>query len=170
MSGHNNKLAKTVIAFFLLNLCLNAKLAHGEAKVVGWIEDVAITDSRFMVKAKLDTGADSSSLNAVNAEITERGEDNYIKFKVVNRWGNEIVINEKIVRWTKIKNKFGVKHKRPVIKIDVCVANVLRHVEVNLVDRSNYKYQMLIGRSFLKGTPNLLVDSALKETVKPGCI
>lgn len=169
MSRRHNNFNKSFLTIILVNLCLYAGLAQGETKVVGWIEDAAITSSRFEVKAKLDTGADSSSLNAVNAEIIERGEDNYIKFKMVNRWGKEIEISEKIVRWTRIKNKFGVKHKRPVIKIDVCVANVMRHVEVNLVDRSNYKYQMLIGRSFLKGTPNLLVDSALKETAKPEC-
>lgn len=169
MSKHNNNFNNSFFTLFLVNLCLYTGLAQGEVKVLGWIEDAAITSSRFLVKAKLDTGADSSSLNAVNPDITERGEDNYITFKMVNKWGKEIEISEKIVRWTRIKNKFGVRHKRPVIMLDVCVANVLRHVEVNLVDRSNYKYQFLIGRSFLKGTPNLLIDSAQKNTAKPEC-
>jgi hypothetical protein len=42
-----------------------------------------------------------------------------------------------------------------------------REAEVNLVDRSGFNYQMLIGRSFLAG--NLIVDPSIKYTTKPIC-
>lgn len=169
MATVNSNLKRKMITIMGLFFLMHAGLLQAHTKVLGWIEDAAITKTHFVIKAKLDTGADSSSLNAVNAEIVERGEDNYIKFKVVNRHGQTMEFNEKIVRWTRIKNKFGAKHKRPVVIIDVCIANILRTVEVNLVDRSNYKYQLLIGRSFLKGTPNILIDSALKDSEQPAC-
>lgn len=169
MLNINNKIKHKMVMVTGVFFFMYAGILQADTKVLGWIEDAALTNKHFVVNAKLDTGADSSSLNAVNPEIVERGEDNYIKFKVVNRHGQAMEFDEKIVRWTRIKNKFGVKHKRPVIMLDVCIANVSRHVEVNLVDRSNYKYQLLIGRSFLKGKPNILIDSALKNSQQPAC-
>ena len=169
MLNISNNLKHKLITIMGLFFFMHVGLLHAHTQVLGWIEDAALTKTHFVIKAKLDTGADSSSLNAVNAEIVERGEDNYIKFKVVNKQGQAMDFNEKIVRWTRIKNKFGVKHKRPVIMMDVCIANISRTVEVNLVDRCNYKYQLLIGRSFLKGTPNILIDSTQKNSQQPAC-
>jgi hypothetical protein len=137
--------------------------------IVGWVEKVTITDNHLPVHAKLDTGADYSSLNTIDPVIYEIDEDKHIKFKLVNRDNNTIQLDRKIVRWTKIKNKFGVTRKRPVILLDICLNNISRVVEVNLVDRSNYKYQMLIGRNYLGGKPNLLVDSSKKYLHQPSC-
>jgi len=149
--------------------CLYSTPLFAQVRVVGWVEKVSLTDAHFPIMAKLDTGADSSSLNAIDAKIVDQGEDKYIIFKMVNDRGNEITLERKIVRWAKIKNKFNVKKKRPVIMMKVCIANISRVVEVNLVDRSNYQYQMLIGRSYLIGRPNLLVDSSRQFTQEANC-
>lgn len=143
--------------------------AHAENVVAGWIEKVSISDSHFMVHAKLDTGADSSSLNAVDYKITDLDSDQHISFTLTNKDGETIHLKNKIVRWTSIKNKFGIVKERPVIQIPVCLGKVTRLVEVNLVDRSNYKYQMLIGRSFLVGAPNILIDSSSEYFHSPMC-
>jgi len=143
--------------------------AHAENVVAGWIEKVSISDSHFEVHAKLDTGADSSSLNAIDYKITAQGSDQYISFDLTNKEGKTIHLKNKIVRWTSIKNKFGIVKERPVIQIPVCLGKVTRVVEVNLVDRSNYNYQMLIGRSFLIGSPNILIDSSNEYYHKPAC-
>ena len=39
--------------------------------------------------------------------------------------------------------------------------------EVNLADRTNFDYQMLIGRSFLSG--NVLIDPSLQYSFEPNC-
>jgi hypothetical protein len=138
--------------------------------VAGWIEKVTITDSHLSVHAKLDTGADSSSLNTKDPVIYKIDGDQHIKFQLTNRDNNTIHLDKKIVRWTTIKNKFGVTRERPVILLAICLGNISRVVEVNLVDRSNYKYQMLIGRNFLGGNPNLLVDSSKEYLHQPSCL
>lgn len=137
--------------------------------VAGWIEKVTISDNHLPVHAKLDTGADSSSLNAIDPVIYENNDDKHIKFKLINRDNNTILLDRKIVRWTSIKNKFGVIGKRAVILLEVCLGNISRVVEVNLVDRSNYKFQMLIGRNFLGGNPNIMVDSTKQYLHQASC-
>ena len=51
-------------------------LSSGKDKqVVGWVEYVTILPENIKIKAKLDTGARTSSLNAVNMVEFERGGD-----------------------------------------------------------------------------------------------
>jgi len=150
-------------------LMLSAMPAYSGDLVAGWLETVAITEKSFSVRAKLDTGADSSSLNAVNSKITGSDGEQYISFSITNMDGKTLDIMKKIIRWTSIKNKFNIVRERPVVNLQVCLGTVVRSVEVNLVDRSNYKYQMLIGRSFLRGEPNILIDSARDYIHVPQC-
>lgn len=137
--------------------------------IVGWIEKVNLLENHLIIHAKLDTGADFSSLNAVDPVITEEGKDKYISFDITNRDGETTHIRKRIIRWAVIKNKVGVIKERPVVIMPLCIGNVSRHVEVNLVNRSNYSYQMLIGRNFLVGTPNLIINSAKEYSIDPTC-
>ncbi|UCD82655.1 MAG: ATP-dependent zinc protease, partial [Desulfobacterales bacterium] len=57
--------------------------------------------------------------------------------------------------------------RRPVIRIGICLEKVYKEVEVNLVNRSKFNYQMLIGRSFLEG--EFAVDPAKTLTIKTDC-
>jgi hypothetical protein len=54
-----------------------------------------------------------------------------------------------------------------VIVLGVCLSNVYKEVEVNLVDRANFNYPMLVGRSFLAGS--FVVDSGEKYLTTPKC-
>ena len=137
--------------------------------VVGWIEKVMLLENNLYIHSKLDTGADSSSLNAIDPVITEEGKDKYITFTITNREGDQARIHKRIIRWAVVKTKVGVTSERPVVIMPLCLGNTSRHVEVNLVNRSNFAYQMLIGRNFLAGNPNLLINSATEYTTEPSC-
>lgn len=139
-----------------------------EAKeVVGWIEKVRVYPGNLVLHAKLDTGADNCSLNAPHIEYFERKNEKWVRFEAVNREGNTVTLERKLVRTARVKRK-GAKHQeRPVVLLGICIGNIYKEVEVNLVDRSHYKYQMLIGRKFLKG--DLLIDSSVKYTLEPKC-
>ena len=67
----------------------------------------------------------------------------------------------------KIKNLDGKPQTRLAIYLGICLGSSYEEAEVNLVDRSDFNYQMLIGRSFLKG--NAIIDPSLKYTTKPNC-
>jgi hypothetical protein len=152
----------------LISVFVFSALSNAESKdVVGWIEKVRICPGNVVVHAKLDTGADNCSLNAPHIEFFHRGNDTWVRFDLTNREGKTVTFERKTVRIAKIKRKGAKCQERPVILLGICIGSVYKEVEVNLVDRSHYKYQMLIGRKFLKG--DLLIDSSVKYTVEPQC-
>lgn len=134
---------------------------------VGWLEEVLVNDSDFTLMAKIDTGADNSSINAPAVEVTHREGKKWARFTVTNKKGQDIEIEKPIVRVAHIKTKDGRLQPRNVIEIDVCLSGIRKSVPVNLIDRSHFRYQMLIGRSFLN--PDFLVDSSQKFLIKPSC-
>lgn len=138
-----------------------------EKQIVGWIEYVGLYPGNLKIKAKLDTGARNSSLNATAIEKFNRNGETWIRFNIINWKDRTETFEAKIIRVAKIKQHNSEPEKRPVIQLEICLGKVLKEVEVNLVDRSNFIYQMLIGRSFLKDS--FIIDPSLKFTVKPKC-
>jgi hypothetical protein len=142
---------------------------NAETKPVsGWVEQVAIGDAKLVLHAKIDTGAKNSSLNAKDFRIfTKQGED-WVSFSIRSKAGVTRVIEAPVERIASIKQKNSKPSKeRPVIMLDVCLGNILKKVEVNLVDRENFDYQVLIGRSFLAGS--FVVDSGSKYLTELNC-
>jgi hypothetical protein len=142
---------------------------HGaQAKqVIGWVEKAALVEVNLLVHAKIDTGADHSSLNAADYQLIDKKDGQWVRFRVTNREGLSVIIEKQLLRYANIKRKNQPPEKRPVVELAICIGNVYKIVAVSLVDRSNYDYQMLIGRSFL--SENSLVDSAMQYTTKPEC-
>lgn len=146
-------------------------IASGQAKaqqvIVGYLEQVTIGNKGFKIMAKIDTGADSSSINAVNPRYRMEGGQEWVRFTVRNKMGDEIIIDKPVVKKVRIKTKKRGWQKRSVIELDICLGPVLKTTHVNLTDRSHFKYQVLIGRKFLR--PEFLVGSDTKFTNKPEC-
>ena len=145
----------------------SSKTAHGQDKVVvGWIEKVTLSKKKLMLHAKVDTGADNSSIDAHAIVETKRGGQTWVKFTVVNRDGRKMVLHRRLVRRARIKKKTGGRQIRPVVEVKMCFGGKLRVVQANLVDRSHFKYRVLIGRSAMSG---IVVDPKQKYMHKPNC-
>lgn len=138
-----------------------------EKQSIGWLESVTINDHELKLQAKIDSGATTSSIHAKIIKKFTRDGKKWIRFRVKNKRGQEIILEKRIQRYVKIKRKLMFSIKRPVIKLGICLGKVFRELEVNLADRKNFLYPMLIGRNYLKGY--FLVDSELKFTTKPSC-
>lgn len=134
---------------------------------IGRVEEVTIDGPDFHIQAKIDTGAENSSLNADNVHLAQRGKEKWIKFDVTNIDGKTLTFERKIIRFVRIKRKEASTQQRPSIELDVCLAGIMKKVEVNLINRSNFNFQMLIGRSFLMG--DFVVDVEQIYTHKPLC-
>jgi hypothetical protein len=142
--------------------------AFPEAKhIVGWVETVSIYPRNMKIKAKLDTGAKNSSLNAKNLRQFKREGDTWVRFDLRNFKGRMETIEARVIRTAKIKQLGQEADSRPVIKLGICIGNNYKEAEVNLEDRRGFNYQMLIGRSYLKG--EFIIDPGLTFTVKPNC-
>jgi hypothetical protein len=152
---------------FYLSGFLQAQSSGKDKLVVGWIENVTILPENLKLKAKLDTGARNSSLNAVNIIEFKRGGDTFVRFDIINSKGRPGTIEAKVIRMAKIKVHNSEPARRPVIRIGICLEKVYKEVEINLVNRSNFNYQLLIGRSYLKGA--FVVDPSKTFTIKTDC-
>lgn len=116
---------------------------------LGWLEPVTIIlDSRELsIQAKIDSGADNSSIHAIKIKRFEKNDEPWVKFTTVNGF----VIETPIVRETKIKTKLVGFNKRPVILMDICLGGIAKKIEVNLINREHFTKPFLIGRSALSG-------------------
>lgn len=146
------------------------KLNQQETQAVGWVEKGRIAGLESEVKIKLDTGAETTS---INAEILEKPEEEsesggLIKFRFTNGEGITKTFELPIVRWVRIKSRTEDYIKRPVVLMKICVAGRWVEEEVNLADRDEFDYPVLIGRNMLSKS-KLVVDSSATFTNNQSC-
>ena len=117
--------------------------------------------------AKLDTGAQHSSLDAGSVDRIERDGRPWVRFSVTDAKGRTVAFERPLVRTAIIRRHGGRVQERDVVRLGLCIGSVYREVEVNLIDRTGFDYRMLVGRSFLAG--NLLVDAGRSYLLAPRC-
>ena len=139
-----------------------------EAVRLGYLENVQIGNLALELKGKLDTGADTSSIHARDVEIYKRGKrDNWVRFRLVGRGGRSIRYDQNVIRFVQIKTKVGGTIRRPVIRMPICVGGVIGRAEINLADRAEFEYDVLIGREFLAN--RIVVDSGNTFVAESAC-
>lgn len=138
--------------------------------LIGWVEKVRILPGELELKAKIDTGAKSSSLHAPKLHVFERDGEKWVAFELRDPKQNKKVQIEKIVyRTVAIKRKGTESQERLVILMHVCLANEYKEIEVNLADRTGFNYQVLIGRRDLSKIFRVNIDPSAKFTRTPRC-
>lgn len=140
----------------------------GEPATLGYIEDVHIGKLGLEMKAKLDTGADTSSLYARDIEVYRKsGKDSWVKFRVIGKNGRSIRYDQNVLSFVAIKLKTGGTQRRPVIYLPLCIGGISGLAEFTLADRENFDYQVLIGREFLAS--RIVVDSGKTFAATDAC-
>lgn len=142
-------------------------VAMEDKAVVGWVEEVKISPGDIVLKAKIDTGADNSSIHVNGFTLFDRSGEQWCRFEVTDRDGKTVSLERPVVRMAKIKRHKGAPQERPVVVLEICLGTHRRSAQVNLVDRSRFSLPMLIGRSFLRQT--FLVDTDKRFTAPPAC-
>lgn len=134
--------------------------------VYGHVEEVALMPGDIEIKARLDTGASRSSLNARDIELVEQEGRKWVRFIFDDHNGQRHEMMRPLVETITVKQASGRQH-RYVVEMGLCVGE---HYEKNLftlADRSKMTYPVLVGRNFLKNS--VLVSSTHKMTAKPSC-
>ncbi|MGC9401101.1 ATP-dependent zinc protease family protein [Vibrio genomosp. F10] len=115
----------------------------------GHIETVQVEGMTF--PAKLDTGADVSSMNAVNIKQFKKDGHDMVTFTYQNSQGDEQELTKPVIDVMRIKAKKGEKPNiRPVVEMNVKLGELEKTINVNLQDRSRFEYSMILGKNFLK--------------------
>lgn len=152
----------------LLAACAGASgLSAAQPTVVGWIEPVTLGSEGLVVPAKLDTGADTSSLDASDITWFRRPDGDWVAFDVVGKDNRKVRLERKVERVARVKKASGGVQERPVVLLGVCLGNTYQVTEVNLTDRTGFKLPFLVGRSFL--AERFAVDSSRTDTLEPAC-
>ncbi|BFO01947.1 Uncharacterized protein conserved in archaea [Pseudomonas putida] len=148
-----------------------------EPTLYGRYENIALPELGETLKAKMDTGAYTASLSAKDIELFTRDGNEWVRFRLATKNADGKVYEHELSRISKIKNRVDEDEegdvpevsKRPVIDLELCLGDVKRTVEVNLVDRSHFNYPLLIGSKALKEF-KAAVNPAKKFTAgKPDC-
>ena len=118
---------------------------YDEFAVVGFIEKVTciLENTKKVVNARIDTGATKSSIDEALVKELNIGP----------------VVGERIIR-----NAHG-SERRKVVRIQVQVAGKTTTAKFTVANRSQLKYQMLIGRNVLR--KGFLIDPTKKIDAKP---
>ena len=131
------------------------------APIIGWREWVGLPDLGIKsIKAKVDTGARSSSLHAFDLEEFDQDGEPWVRFKIhpVQRKNARIVEAEsKVLAFRSIRSSSGSATVRPVIVTNARVLNVTLPVELTLANRDEMGFRMLLGREAFRG--RFLVDA-----------
>ena len=118
---------------------------------LGWREWVELPELAIgPIKAKVDTGARTSALHAVDLELFERNGDQWVSFAFESADGALVAVNEApVIEFREVTNSGGQSESRPVIKTPLKLGAVFKLVELTLTQRENMAYRMLLGRTSL---------------------
>ncbi|MGB5544195.1 MAG: ATP-dependent zinc protease [Gammaproteobacteria bacterium] len=159
----------TILSLLMCSAVRASAEPPGNKIVFGWIEQVRVSAAGLVLEAKLDTGADTSSLHARNIHGFKRQGVRMVRFEIENPETGELVqLERKRMRGVRIREHNGGYQRRPVVEMWVCLGQLKKRIEVNLVDRSQFNYPFLIGRSAMHG--EIIVDPDRSFTTSPECV
>lgn len=113
------------------------------------------------IKARVDSGAKTSSLHAFNIRSFTRSNEAWVGFDVHPIQNNRKVVVRcecPVVDRRYVKSSSGTKEKRFVINAPLQIGGEIWDVELTLTNRDAMGYRMLLGRQAMSG--RILVDPA----------
>jgi len=128
--------------------------------IVGWREFLSLPDMGIRtIKAKVDTGARSSSLHAYDIEEFAREDQRWVRFNVHPLQHNDlkVVAVEAVVSDVRsVRCSSGEVSERYVIVTQLKLMGQTWPIELTLANRDQMGFRMLLGREAIRG--RMLVD------------
>lgn len=122
--------------------------------LIGWREWVGLPDAGVAwIKAKIDTGARTSSLHAFDIEEFDREGERWVRFRV-KPWQESqedaTVVECPVHDRRRVRSSSGHAQERIVICLAVRLVDRVVVSEVTLSNRDEMGFRMLIGREALR--------------------
>ncbi|MDG1989276.1 MAG: RimK/LysX family protein, partial [Acidimicrobiales bacterium] len=128
---------------------------------LGWREWVGLPEHGLeWVKAKVDTGARTSSLHAAGLHTFEVENREWVRFSIYpwqRSTTDAIQIEARVLDRRRVRSSSGTTERRPVVVLPVRMGNKIYDVEFTLTRRDEMGFRMLLGRQALRG--RFLVDT-----------
>jgi hypothetical protein len=121
--------------------------------VVGWREWLALPDLGIAaIKAKIDTGARTSALHVDTLEVDERDGGTWLRFSVAatgRKHAQPIECTAPAIARRTVTDSGGHATLRWFIRTHIELGGMSFETEINLTNRRNMLFPMLLGRSAL---------------------
>jgi len=102
-----------ILSVLLLAAPVAMPALAAELSVVGWVERVVINPGSLSLRAKLDTGAKTSSLNAADMTFVTRDGRRWVRFQITNGNGHIVKFERPVVRQAKLRRTGADSETRP---------------------------------------------------------
>ncbi|TKF29900.1 ATP-dependent Zn protease [Vibrio kanaloae] len=133
--------------------------------ILGEEEWVFVPGLKEAFKARVDTGATTSSISAVDIVDFERDGKDWVKFKIEHDNITTEEISLPVERWVKIKQSSAEgTQRRAVVVAAIQIGDLKDKTEFTLADRTHLSFPLLLGRSFFRDVA--VVDVSQKYVQK----
>ena len=145
--------------------------------ILGASEKVGLRELGMELPARLDTGAVSMSLSAYEVESFERDGEEWVRFRLGVDNGVDLPVELPVDSSVRIRRRAEDRgddedefSRRYVVRLTACIGARSAEVRVNLADRRDFSYPLLVGREALEEL-GILVDAAREKVGgEPGCL
>ncbi|MEF1174859.1 ATP-dependent zinc protease, partial [Vibrio sinaloensis] len=132
-------------------IVLKAKKTSDGKLILGEKEWVYVPGLEQNFRARIDTGATTSSISAVDIEPFERDGKDWVKFKIEHEGHKSKEIALPVQRWVKIRQSSADgTQERAVVDAWIQIGDLKEKTEFTLADRTHLTFPLLLGRSFFK--------------------
>ncbi len=128
--------------------------------VVGELEKFYLAGAGLVYTARIDSGAETSSIYARNVQRFERDGSNWVRFEVPEpgkdseQW---VAMEKEISRRVRIiQSSSDEAERRVVVELQFAIGDHQQVAEFTLADRENLTYDVLVGRNILRDV--MLID------------
>lgn len=105
------------------------------------------------IKARIDSGAKTSSIQATHIRRFKRGGESWVSFEVNPLQDNlsfSIRCESKIIDTRMVRSSSGISEKRFVIQVPVSIGENTFEIELTLANRDGMDFRMLLGREAMQ--------------------
>ncbi len=139
----------------------SAKSARSDLPIVGWREWLALPGLGIpKIKAKIDTGARSSSLHAFGIERGRGSARDRVAFYTSPHQrgeGADVSCSAELLDLRTVRSSNGVTEERYFIRVMARLHGLEWPIHLTLAERSHMSFRMLLGREAIEG--RFLVDA-----------
>jgi hypothetical protein len=133
---------------------------RGTLPILGWREWVGLPDLGVeRIKAKVDTGARTSTLHAFFVDDYRHRGQTWVRFGIHPLQGRRdlaLELEAPVVDQRPVKDSGGHVERRWIIRSRVCLGSACWPIELTLTNRDTMNFRMLLGRTAVAG--RYLVD------------
>lgn len=134
--------------------------------IVGQVEKIYLAEPEQVYSARIDSGAETSSIDARNITRFERDGSNWVRFDVpVPNSEQRVTLEKEIVRRVRVTQAAADDpERRVVVELQFAIGDLEQVAEFTLTDRNDLEHQVLIGRNVLRDV--MLIDVGTEFATK----